>query len=138
MSRIQVSDIFSLIYNLEKRLRKMDVAMSSFKFSEALLITNNHPLLPKNNVEVGLDRFCPRLCKIDRGGVGELGVIAVPDPRERYRMGRKMPDFITCFANKFHTKIIVFISYTLEINCFICSDLILKISQLESNARRLP
>ena len=63
----------------------MDVAMSSFKLSEALLITNTHPLLPKNNVEVGLDRFCPRLYKIDRGGVGELGVIAVPDPRERYR-----------------------------------------------------
>lgn len=41
--------------------------MSSFKFSEALLITNTHPLLPKNNVEVGLDRFCPRLNKIDRG-----------------------------------------------------------------------
>ena len=45
----------------------MDVAMSSFKFSEALLITNTHPLLPKNNVEVGLDRFCPRPNKIDRG-----------------------------------------------------------------------
>ena len=45
----------------------MDVAMSSFKFSETLLITNTHPLLPKNNVEVGLDRFCPRLNKIDRG-----------------------------------------------------------------------
>ena len=67
MSRIQASDIFSLIYNLEKGLRKMDVAMSSFKLSEALLITNTHPLLPKNNVEVGLDRFCPRLNKIDRG-----------------------------------------------------------------------
>ena len=80
--------------------------MSSFKFSEALLITNTHPLLPKNNVEVGLDRFCPRPNKIDRGWEGELGVIAVPDQRESYRVGKKMPDFITCFANKFHTKII--------------------------------
>ena len=42
----------------------------------------------------------------------------VPDQRERYRVGKKMPDFITCFANKFHTKIIFFICYTLEINCF--------------------
>ena len=49
----------------------MDVAMSSFKFSKALLITNTYPLAPKNNVEVRPDRFCPRLNKIDRGEVGE-------------------------------------------------------------------
>ena len=32
-------------------------------------------------------------------------------------MGKKMPDFITCFANTFHTKIIFFIRLTLEMNC---------------------
>ena len=112
--------------------------MTSFKkkLSKALVNTNTHPLPPKNNVEVRRDRFCPRLNKIDRGGVGELGVIAVPDPRERYRVGKKMPDFITCFANTFHTKIILFICYTLEINYFY-----LLISHFEkfstSNVRRL-
>ena len=47
--------------------------MTSFrkKLNKALVNTNSHPLPAINNVEVRLDRFWPRLDKIDRGGVGE-------------------------------------------------------------------
>lgn len=47
--------------------------MTSFKkkLLKALVNTNTYPLPPINNVGVRLDRFCPRLNKIDRGGVGK-------------------------------------------------------------------
>ena len=48
-------------------LRKMDVTMSSFKikFVKALATTKFSPFLPKNNVEVRMDYFSPRLNSFD-------------------------------------------------------------------------
>ena len=65
--------------------RKMDIPMSKS--------TNKHkypPLLPKkNNAEVRMDHFCPRLKNIDQGG-GRGGAMAVPNPRKRHAVGEKI------------------------------------------------
>lgn len=65
----------------------MDVTIGSFKiklFKEPA-ITNTPPASPKkkkNNVEVRLDHFCPRLNKIDQDEM-KGGVIVVPNPQDR-------------------------------------------------------
>ena len=67
--------------------RKMDIPMSKS--------TSKHkypppPLPPKkNNAKVRMDHFWPRLNNIDQGG-GRGGAIAVPNPRDRHDMGKKI------------------------------------------------
>ena len=96
----------------------MDVATCSFKkkLAKALVNRNTHPLPPKNNFEVRLDRFSPRLNKIDRGGVGELGVIAVG--KVSCGWVRKCQILSLVLQIHFILKSFVFICLTLEMNCF--------------------
>ena len=75
-----------------KMLRKMDVTMSSFKLKllKALLTTNTPPPRPpQKHVEIGLDHFSSRLNNFDQGGARE-GAIAVPNPRDRRFVGKKV------------------------------------------------
>ena len=64
------SELQATIFDNNVILRKMDIAMSSFKIKlwKALATTNPPSPSPYNNVEVWLDHFWPWLDNIDQGG----------------------------------------------------------------------
>ena len=51
----------------------MDDAMCSLKIKLIFLLPPPHHPSKRNNVEVRLDHFCPRLNNNDQAGVGEGG-----------------------------------------------------------------
>ena len=69
----------------------MDVTTSSFKIEllKALTTTNTPPPPQKNNVEVRLDPFWPRINNFDQGGA-RVRAIAVPSPGDRLSVGTKV------------------------------------------------
>ena len=80
-----------ILQSWPKIVRKMDVTLPSFKIEllKALTTTNTSPPPQKNNVEVRLDPFWPRLNNFDQGGA-RVRAIAVPNPRDRLSVGTKV------------------------------------------------